>query len=823
MPMLPMPACIAASSPHAANGLTPSASPGTSRCPASSGGRCGGNLYEAWVRNPFVSELIKSPSISLSAMRSMRLLPHILEPMVQSAWTTSCESFTMEEICLAKSNFFRTLQSIYPAARSCTLVQALKLLFTLPRYWLKAMFSKACWRPYIWSSWWWAASLPLFAPTLQAEAANVNSELSKDPRICNIQPLFRGCHQLVELACFFGVDLTKTASQLLDSGHREEAAAKMIDCTRLLHTMTQFLNILAQLDTCGYQEYRPSLKGTSGGDSINLRLLTRMCRAFQVDGDDLAVEGNDISGRSGGQLLNAVHSLQYGIGLFWSAHLGLAVASNGLDATGTAGTSIRQMFVHLEGVLNTRFSQWVPRYAAACPPNSRWVNIAGTAKEIGEAIYADSGLQEVTAPSPRPLSSQPEKLFDDGWASDFRSQSMAPPLKSCIVDPQQLQLDHIARLDLGHFYSKVLPDLEATVLDLLHLDTSHAVNIGGNLSELMFRILVGVQQHQQRRQQGWPQPARSSDHPVIVSACTDFLSFRAAWKMMERWGWSRTEVLLGDSTDLARPYLDAMAKHGSQVKVVHVTAVTSVSQLVLTETELSAIIGAARKVGAVVLIDVCQAFCNIEYNFARVVKGNLQNVFILGSCVKHARSLEGVGWCAFDPSSQLCDVMPSGWCADLSVLSFPMHDPEMKEARTCLEGGTVANAVHAELFVKQQKYLRDCGLSVAAINQRVRSLQELFLERLSLSREGSAAVGRVVGWMRRLAHPDLQSKVLVLDCSDCAVTANSMASKLEEMGLRLDSRHNKYLRIGFDLCHTEANVTTLADAMLLISEQHSAS
>jgi len=377
--------------------MTPSSSPNR-------GNKASMNLYETWVRNPLISRLIESPSLSDSAMRSMRLVPHILEPMVSSAWITSCESFTIEEICQAQTNYFATLQSIFPSTQASLLVHGFKLILTLPTVLLKALFSRSALRPFIWSSWWWSAKLPLFVPSLPAEAQQVNFEDCVDPKVSSIQPLFRGSHQLVELVCFFGTRLVRSATKLMEAGERDYATAEMIDGAKLLHCMSQFLNILAQLDTRKYQEYRPSLKGTSGGDSINLRLLTRMCRAFQVDGDDLSKPTDN-------GLLNAVHSLQYGIGLFWAAHLALAVTSNGLDSTGTAGTSIRQMFVHLEGILNTKFSQWVPRYAAACPPNSRWIDMCGTEKEIGEAIFNEGRYVEVPQPPAPALVDQPEKVL----------------------------------------------------------------------------------------------------------------------------------------------------------------------------------------------------------------------------------------------------------------------------------------------------------------------------------------------------------------------------------------------------------------------------
>eukprot|EP00930_Biecheleria_cincta_P047313 TRINITY_DN32776_c0_g1_i1.p1 TRINITY_DN32776_c0_g1~~TRINITY_DN32776_c0_g1_i1.p1 ORF type:complete len:881 (-),score=149.36 TRINITY_DN32776_c0_g1_i1:62-2704(-) len=813
MPILPTPACLAGI-PHQASSLGHGGTGSPSSCPAS-GKASVTNLYEAWVRNPLICNLIRYPSTAGSAVRALQLLPHIMEPMLMNASNTSCETFTIQEICIARAGLFNSLQKIYPSARSNKLGQALKLLITFPRYLIKALLAKHSRRSFIWSTWWFESKLPLLSSALPHEAKLVNEEFLLDPRIRSIQPLFRGCHQLVELACFFGVDLTKEAAGFLDTGLKVEAAGKMIDCSRLLHTMSQFLNILAQLDTLGYQEYRPSLKGTSGGDSINLRLLTRMCRAFQVDGDELAMEPDDISGRSGSMLTNAVHSLQYGLGLFWSAHLALAVTSNGLDQTGTAGTSIRQMFVHLEGVLNTRFCQWLPKYAAGCPSNSRWVDACGSPKEVGEAIFESCRFLEITAPPPAPLICQPDKLFEDCWGADFRSQSMAPPLKTSIVDLPELHKEHVMRLDLEHYYMKVQPDLEATLLELLHLDRQRtSVNCASNLSELMFRILVGLQQLEERKtSQSYHQQAG----PIVVSCSYDFLSFRTAWRTLETWGWSREEVpMLSDSVNLAQPILAALTKHGKKVKLVHITLVSSVTQLAMTPEELKAILKAAREAKAVVLLDACQAFCNIEYDFGQIVDGALGDVFILGSCVKHARSLEGVGWCAFDPCNSIQKLLPSGWCANLSVLNFPMHDPGMPEPRECLTGGTVANAVHAEFFVKQQRYLLDSGISVAAIGRRVQSLHQLFLARLAANDAGLCRAGQVVGWKRRQAQPAAQSKVLVLDCSQGHLAADLLAVRLQEHGFRVDARHGRYLRLGFDLCHSEANVAALADAILCL-------
>eukprot|EP00419_Tripos_fusus_P061072 CAMPEP_0172927208 /NCGR_PEP_ID=MMETSP1075-20121228/217080_1 /TAXON_ID=2916 /ORGANISM="Ceratium fusus, Strain PA161109" /LENGTH=585 /DNA_ID=CAMNT_0013788427 /DNA_START=472 /DNA_END=2229 /DNA_ORIENTATION=- len=575
--------------------------------------------------------------------------------------------------------------------------------------------------------------------------------------------------------------------------------------------MSQVLNVLAQLDTRAYQEYRPSLKGTSGGDSINLRLLTRLCRGFQVDGDKLTVVGDDISRHTEEILLNAVHSLQYSLGLFWSAHLALAVTSNGLDATGTAGTSVREMFVHLESVLDTKFSQWVPRYAATCPPNSHWIDASGKPKEVGEAIFASSNLQEVPVPAPCSLLSQPDKLFDDCWSTTFLSQSMAPPLKTSMLGMDEMGRRHIARLDLEYHYCCVLPEFKETVLRILHLDQQKAaVNTGANLSELMFKIFVGLQQNMSPYGQ---------KIPVVVSASTDFLSFRAAWRMLERWGWLRAEVLVSvDTLEIAQPILDAIQLHEHDVRLVHITAVSSVWQLSYTEKELMDVIAAARRIGAVVVIDVCQAFCNIEYDFGRILQGNLEDVFIVGSCIKHGRSLEGVGWCAYDPKNSFSKELPSGWCADLTMLNFPMHEPEMKDMGTRLEGGTVANAVHTELFIKQQRLMQDMGLSITAVNQRVQTLQAHFLACLGNDANGSTAFGRVIGWRRRLLHPQARSKVLVIECMH-GVSSEKLQAKLAELGFRCDSRHGKFLRLGFDLCHTEANVLCLADAISRLSKE----
>jgi len=147
-----------------------------------------------------------------------------------------------------------------------------------------------------------------------------------------------------------------------------------------------------------------------------------------------------------------------------------------------------------------------------------------------------------------------------------------------------------------------------------------------------------------------------------------------------------------------------------------------------------------------------------------------------------------------------------------------MHEPEMKDMGTRLEGGTVANVVHTELFIKQQRLMQNKGLSISAVNQRVQTLQALFLSRLADDDSGSTAFGRVVVWQRRVLHPQARSKALVLECMQ-GVSSEKLQAKLAEHGFRCDSRHGKFLRLGFDLCHTEVNVLCLADIISRLSKE----
>lgn len=95
----------------------------------------------------------------------------------------------------------------------------------------------------------------------------------------------------------------------------------------------------------------------------------------------------------------------------------------------------------------------------------------------------------------------------------------------------------------------------------------------------------------------------------------------------------------------------------------------------------------------------------------------------------------------------------------------------------------------------------------SAINQYVLHLQESFLSRLGVSLEGETIAGEVVGWTRR--QKDEVSKALTLR-SD---RASQLAQALQEKGFQCDSRHGSYLRLGFDICHSEADALALADAL----------
>ncbi|CAE7938836.1 unnamed protein product [Symbiodinium sp. KB8] len=745
-----------------------------SRCPAAQGGEPGANLYEAWVRNSLAKRVTMAPDIGGRALCSLQLLQHVLEPMVKCASVTSSERFTVQ--VQLKSIPEYAFEDPPGGERDEVYwdLDSSERLFEQRIAEVALLFGLQC-LPFFWSSWFWMASLPLRTRRLPAEAEEINVESNQDPRIATIQPLFRGCHQLVEIACRFALDRAASAAE------EEKPAAALMEGAQLLQAPRALRNILAQLDVCAYQEYRPALKGTSGGDSIALRDLPAQTR--EVTGDD-AFRARGSEGRD---LLNAVHSFQYGIGLFWSAHLGLAVTSNGIDTTGTAGLSIRQMFVHLESVLNSRFSQWIPRFAAGCPKQSKWVWLAGAAKEVGEAIFDSLGCEAVPPPLPTPSK---EKLFeDDCWTRDFRSFSMAPPLKAELVNSQQLFIDHISRLDLGYFYSQVLPEFRDAVRDLLHLDSRAAIGTSANLSESLCRVLLALAQREKH--------LSDSGDCVVISGSADFLSIRSLWRILAHANWKRVEVEQSGG-DQAAPFLEAIEHRARNVRLVHVTAVSSVGQIAMTSSELKAIIMAARAVGAAVIVDICQAFCNIDYDFASILCGQLGDVFLMGSCLKHGRSLEGLGFCAFDPASSLRPWLSPGWCADLSAIQTPMEDPELADAFGAMEGGTVANAVHTELFVKQQRYLHKSGMSVKAINQYVLHLQESFLSRLGVSLEGETIAGEVVGWTRR--QKDEVSKALTLR-SD---RASQLAQALQEKGFQCDSRHGSYLRLGFDICHSEA-------------------
>lgn len=758
------------------------------------------NLYETWVRNPAVRELLDAPDSTTTAIKSLKLTSHILWPMVTRAHMTSNISFTVREVANSQLCYFQAVQTIFPGTKASFIGRLAKLVLTFPSYLVWAWREDGRYRPFIWSTWWWSSTLPWFSANLPASASSINedaSDIADD--IKAIQPLFRGAHQLCELACLLNVRCMQQAiSDLEADASQTKIAAGFMDGAALMQCMTRFLDILAQLDTKRYQEYRPTLKGTSGGDSVNLRALTRLCRSLMVDGDDLATRANEDT------VLNAIHSLQYSVGLFWAAHLALAVNANGIDSTGTAGTSIRDMFLHLESMLNTRLNQWIPKYASSCTPRSVWAHYMGKPKELGEAIFASGNYIQIPAPEPQPIVEQARFLFSDEWKGVFLSHSMCPPLKENHVSLVDLQKKHRERLDLGYFYMDVVPRFEQTVLELLNLDTQLAsVNIGSNLSEMMYRLMWGL---------------RSERGRVVVSTEADFLSFRAAWRALEREGWKREQVPWdAESLDLAAPVEQAIRKHGRKVGIVHITVVTSMKQIAATEEELKRIVEAARSVGALVFFDVCQAFCNVPYDFRRICGASLRDVFVLGSCVKHARSFEGVGWCAFDPATELIKGAASGWCADLSVLMTPSKDPEFLDARSAMVGGTVSSAVHAELFVEQWAFFRKHNITVEAMSARVQKLHEAFLFQLGEKNEDVWPEGLVVaGRSRRQRYSSVVSKSMTLDCSKCITDAESLAESLNHRGFRVDAREQYFLRIGFDVCHDENDATALAEDILAL-------
>lgn len=771
-------------------------------CAATSRGTTGPNLYETWVRNPLIRSLLESDDVTTTATRALRLAPHILTPMAYSVSSTSDKVFTVEHLVAAQHSFFAAVQTVFRDTRASFLGRVFNLVISFPGHLIWALRQDSCIRPYIWSSWWLKSSIPVRRAKLPLEANAVNTEGPSDltAEAKAMQPLFRGSHQLIECACLLSAQVLQSTMEALEAEDQNAAerdqiqaniSAGMLNSARLVHSMTDVLNVLAQLDTKLYQAYRPALKGTSGGDSMNLRALTRLTRSLTTDGDDLQSRGD--------RLLNAIHSLQFSVGLFWSAHLCLAVNANGVDSTGTAGTSIAAMFVHLEGVLNTRLNQWIPRYASSCPSASRWIQYCGAPKEVGDAIFASCDWQPIPAPPALALVDQPRALFDDDWKHVFLSHSMCPPLKEGLVPFLDLHKKHLKRLDLGYFYEKVVPRFQETVLDLLGLGPETAVNLGGNVTEMMYTVLWAL------RQQG-PQGG------TVVSTSLDFLSFRAIWKTLEKDGWKREQVAWDpNSSDLAALLVEAIKKPGRRVRLVHVTVVTSVYQVALTEKELASIIEAARSVNAVVLLDHCQGFCNVPYNFSAICKGALRDVFIMGSCVKHGRSLEGVGWCAFDPSSLAVKGAASGWCADFSVLQTPLVDPPMHDATQRLFGGTVCAAAHAELFVEQFRYFKAQGITLQKMSDRVQTLHEEFLTQLDMGKEPSGLT--VSGLERRSRYTSARSKSLTMDCSKTQMTADELATSLGEMGFRVDSRNGKLLRIGFDICHETTDAADLADAI----------
>lgn len=658
-----------------------------------------------------------------------------------------------------------------------------------------------------------------------------------------IEPFFRGIHQLVEAAMMvITTVVSRIESQLCTLTITAENLIADIESPKILSLRCQLSDVqvwwevaarnimlLSKMDTGSYAEYRQALLGTSGGDSKQLRSLKTAMNALHFK---LPKSLQDDRGYVRGlhkhpkdhllnQLLTAIREAQAASSDFWMRHFTLTANTIGI-VRGSQGLPVEKLISFAISPLMKSDSllKSVAEVGSdyAMTPEAVLVEANQKSVVLGQAIYAhvknhvtylsdytrlenvSNGILdhfELGPLEPNDISVSPyHKWFDvdvNTQVTRFEMHSFGVPLVffyDSISRTSRRLID--SQNDYWETYFTERWDQFKTILfRALNVNTlTHTATIDVNATALLDRLFSAM--------------SRDSHKNIVITTNHEFIAVKRtllSWQQRDQYDVRRV-TLSSQSLNLAEPFINEIERAGSQLKCLIFSEVFSNTQVCLTQNEIISILDAVPE-DVPIVIDAVQGLFNIPCDWG-VILANRQNVYLLGSGIKHARSTSGLGFMIYSAHDAILqNPKLSGWCAYLSG----MTDGTTADANGGLLydqayqwcGGTPANIFSVELFINTWDAILRAGETIQSIHRYTQTLVHTFCKSLDSEYQ-------VTDSERRHHFPQAASNALTLSVG--SEQADSIIKRANQHQIYFD-RRQQLLRIGFGIQHGKREVGQL--------------
>lgn len=688
---------------------------------------------------------------------------------------------------------------------------------------------------------------------LQTQAADLTSRIMLDQKpghssaaFKHIEVFFRGIHQMSEVGFWIQRQILKLYNS--SASRFENKLLCLHVMARMADRLSEHVMCLKNMDIHAYTQYRPAISGTSGAGSRQLKFLDSqtapVAQAIYLELQQGLLQSDQTAHQN--QALNqtqtmseiidtiknvfnqprvlpqlyaqltALHDFETAYLNFWAQHAILAATTVGIGNKGTQDMEVAALFRRVEYKLKkSAILQAISQYGLDVVPESPHLYVHDEdGRRIGTAVSERLERMEIS-PNVEPTHNisiqQPLITEKSPYASWFESQHMPDlnqylsfetygmglPLHFALESVQQSELNRhkLSNAVWQEYFTKTLPAFQNTMKRVLQIDSA-AINIteGGNTTEFIFRLLSAFVDSQ----------------PIILTTDREFLAADRAFRS----GLHQVHFIETDRTS-REAFIPTLMNTLDQIKpdLIFISQVYSNSQWSLTFQELQTLI---RHIPAssTLVIDITQGLCNVPMPWGQLLEGQ-SDIMLLGSCIKHARAGEGVGFLVHHKDAMLQTPRQSGWTACLTGLatgtSITSDNQLAFDQNSQWRGGTPANLAHVKLFQQTWDAVFAAGETLASLHDYVQTMIQYFLGELEKS-AGVLKATDLLNQTQLYRETAFASNTLVF----ANTAAFTICENLQQAGIGCDAKTingQTYLRLGFGIEHGKSQIDYLLQAL----------
>ena len=609
------------------------------------------------------------------------------------------------------------------------------------------------------------------------------------------------------------------------------------------------MRLFCSMDAIAYSEYRVTLTGTSGADSIMLRrlkaqtslLLHRLPWRFKEQ--DMPQVYNPHTAPTGLYgLMESTRELLRAASGFWLEHFNLAANTIGLSTEGSQGVPVdhlisfavrglyaspllrlisdfaaqHQKETAAENIMTVKYAQGTRRLGATIAP------YAGDNAQILTDVVLDTGkkyLLDLFILSPVQVISKDLSSAD---LSPYRDWFDMPPSQfnmyfnnhgvgrrfllaegSAINTVRRVNSKGVAYMEV--IYMERFPEAQSIVFKHFGINAENGwqLTMGSSVTEFLLRLLSTPYLEE-----------RQKTAPVVVTTDNEFVTVKrgmASFQHYRNFEWVQAHVD-EDMDDLSTSMVAAIQAAGDRLSLVCFAACLSNRHLTFAPSEIMAIVAAVPET-VPIIIDLAQHAFNVPMQWGDIL-GQRKNVYLVGSCVKYGRGGEGLGFMVHPFHGLLAKPVLSGWTSYLTGLDHSVITDGAGElafdAGLEWQGGTPVNFVNLEILINSWDAVSRSLETLQSLHAYTMGLTDWFTENLKALLPANSSL-RVYGEKRRVLHRDHASSTLVLvDMTGLQKLHEHLVSK----NVVLDCREHHYIRIGFGIEHGLKDVQELLRLIL---------